>query len=368
MISACSVTFSAQLAAEETLTAEIKTYWDIRYSPSPELQEGKSGLADLYVPILADDVVGPAENLEVQGSDTASASAGPIAPPEDPLPTDETPDQPAYEPAAETAAEQQKPVVAGAASCPISVTGKLRPALVLVHGGGWLVGDKWSLGSYSRQLSELGICVLNINYRLAPYSKFPAPVDDVREALLYLVDHAEQLSIDRERIGLFGYSAGGHLSALVGVMCDEPGEVQATSSDWELDDPRWQRLPKVAAVCAGGPPCDLREIPIDSEALSFFLRGSRRKFPDAYVAASPTAHASPGDPPTQLIHGEKDMIVPIESSQQFAGALKDAGASVALTVVENQGHFMTFMHPSTQTQVRAFFAEQLLQLAPQTAR
>ncbi|EMI55733.1 lipase/esterase [Rhodopirellula sallentina SM41] len=353
------MSLSAQLVAEEPPTAEIKTFWDIRYSPSPELQEGKSGLADLYVPILADDVVGRGDNADDHESDTASVSTSASAPPEDSLPTDESTDQPANEPAD----DRQEPA-AGAANCPISVTGKLRPAVVLVHGGGWLVGDKWSLGSYSRQLSELGICVLNINYRLAPYSKFPAPVDDVREALLYLVDHAEQLSIDRERIGLFGYSAGGHLSALVGVMCDEPGEVQATSSEWEIDDPRWKRLPKVAAVCAGGPPCDLREVPIDSEALSFFLRGSRRKYPDAYVAASPTAHASPGDPPTQLIHGEKDMIVPIESSQQFADALKDAGASVALTVVENQGHFMTFMHPSTQTQVRAFFVEQFLKLAP----
>ncbi|WP_236625082.1 alpha/beta hydrolase [Rhodopirellula sp. SWK7] len=312
----------ALLSAEEAASVEVKTFWDIRYSSSAELQDGKSGLADLYVPVFADDVLRENEDDIACNSDDA---------PE-----------------------------AHSRNSSIKITGRPRPAVVVVHGGGWLVGDKWSLGSYSKHLAEMGLCVLNINYRLAPYSKFPAQVDDVREALLFLTDHADELSIDRQRIGMFGYSAGGHLSALVGVMADEPGEVQITSSDWPIDDPRWKRLPKIAAVCAGGPPCDLREVPIDSEALSFFLHGSRRQFPELYTAASPTAHASAGDPPTHLIHGEKDLIVPIESSRQFAAALRAVGVSVALTVIENQGHLVTLMHPSTQNQVRDFFAEQLL--------
>ncbi|MCM2372996.1 alpha/beta hydrolase fold domain-containing protein [Aporhodopirellula aestuarii] len=308
--------------AEESASPDIKTYWDIRYSSSPELQEGKSGLADLYLPIFPDDTVSDASH------------------------------------------ESEECLASSSQQAPVRVTGRLRPAVVVVHGGGWLVGDKWSLGSYSEQLAEMGFCVLNINYRLAPYSKFPAQVDDVRHALLYLADNADELSIDPQRIGMFGYSAGGHLSALVGVMSDETDETQATSSDWAIDDPRWKRLPKIAAVCAGGPPCDLRLLPIDSEALSFFLHGSRRQFPEIYVAASPTAHVSAGDPPTQLIHGEKDLIVPIESSQGFADALKAVGVSVALTVIKDQGHLVTFMHPRTQKQVRDFFSEQLLQRAP----
>lgn len=289
--------------AEES---EVKTFWNIRFSDSPSLQVDKAGLADLYIPVHPGD--------ELQAVDTIE----------------------------------------------LRVVGPKRPAVVVVHGGGWLVGDKWTLASYSQQLAESGCCVLNINYRLAPNHKFPAQVDDVREALLYLVDHAEQFSIDPNRIGLFGYSAGGHLSALVGVMSDETSEVQATSSDWAIEDPRWSRMPKIAAVCAGGPPCDLRELPIDSEALSFFLSGTRRQFPGIYKAASPTAHASAGDPPTQLIHGEKDLIVPIRSSEMFAEALHSVGASVVLTVIENQGHLMTLMHPTTQQTVREFFISRLL--------
>jgi len=309
---------------------KVKTFWNIRFSRTPELQVNKAGLADLYVPVRAGDAV----------------STQPIEPAE---PTEQF---------KETDSKRVSGNALSAAA--FHVSGPLRPAIVVVHGGGWFVGDKWSLATYSRQLAETGCCVLNINYRLAPYSKFPAQVDDVREAILFLVDHADQYRIDPARIGLFGYSAGGHLSALVGVMSDETPEVQASSSDWSLDDPRWSRMPKVAAVCAGGPPCDLRVVPIDSEALSFFLTGTRRQFPAIYTAASPTAHASAGDPPTHLIHGEKDMIVPVQSSESFAEALKNAGAAAALTVVENQGHLVTLMHPTTQKTVMEFFTTELL--------
>jgi triacylglycerol lipase len=298
---------------------EIKPFWNLRYSQVAELQTGNAGLSDLYVPLLAGDEViertAPTEND-----------------------SDKT----------------QQPLA------PIKLKGPLRPAVVVVHGGGWLAGDKWGLGTHCEKLAQLGICVLNINYRLAPYAKFPAQVDDVREAILYLSDHAEELCIDRTRIGLFGYSAGGHLSALVGVMTDETTETQASASAWPLDDSRWSRMPRIAAVCAGGPPCDLRVLPIDSEALSFFLNGTRRQIPEIYTAASPTAHVSAGDPPMQLIHGAKDLIVPIESSQQFAAALEGVGVAVALTVIENQGHLVTFMHPTTLTQVSKFFSETLL--------
>ncbi len=307
----------AEPASELAPKIEVKPFWNLRYSQVAELQTGKAGLSDLYVPVLTGDEV--IEQNALADND-----------------------------------KTQRPLA------PIKLNGSPRPAVVVVHGGGWLAGDKWSLGTHCENLAKLGICVLNINYRLAPYAKFPAQVDDVREAILYLSDHADELCIDRTRIGLFGYSAGGHLSALVGVMSDETSETQASASAWPLDDSRWSRMPRIAAVCAGGPPCDLRVLPIDSEALSFFLNGTRRQIPETYTAASPAAHVSADDPPMQLIHGAKDLIVPIESSQQFAAALEAVGVTVALTVIENQGHLVTFMHPTTLTQVSKFFSETLL--------
>lgn len=315
------------LACPDVLGAnEVWTRWDVRYSHSAGLQQGKAGLADLYVPLGPEDVVG-GRNTEQQSSEKTATETAPFL-------------------------------------LPFQHRGPPRAAIVVIHGGGWLVGDKFSMGRYSQRLAELGCVVLNVNYRLAPGAKFPAQVDDVREALLYLVEQAEPLGIDLHRIGLFGYSAGGHLATLVGVMADEPIGVQATSSAWPVDDPRWSRLPEIAAVCAGGPPCDLRVAPLDSEALSFFLTGPRRQYPERYVAASPTAHVSGGDPPIQLIHGEKDLIVPIQSSKDFVAALRATGGDVALTVIQNQGHLVTFMHPQTLQGVLDFFSERLLGASP----
>ncbi|WP_231603037.1 alpha/beta hydrolase [Neorhodopirellula pilleata] len=290
----------------------VAKFWNVAYNDSVDPDQPTAALADLYVPVLPADQLNSAD--QVNSADAAT----------------------------------------------FDVTGIPRPAILLVHGGGWIAGDKWMLGAYCEDLCRLGFVILNINYRLAPQAKFPAQADDVREGLRYLTQNAERLCIDVSRIGMFGYSAGGHLSALIGVLGDEPIETVAPATTWPTDDPRWEQLPRVAAVCAGGPPCDFRVMPLDNETFTYFLNGPRRDFPDLYEAASPTAHASAGDPPFQIIHGETDMIVPLQTSERFAEALRTAGASVDLTVIPNQGHMVTFMHPTTRKRVLEFFQRTLL--------
>lgn len=234
------------------------------------------------------------------------------------------------------------------------------PAVVVVHGGAWISGDKWTLEGYSRLLAKHGFVVVTINYRLAPKYKFPAQVDDVRDALVWTAKNAEQLSIDLTRLGMFGYSAGGHLSTLVSMLADEPPKVQLSASDWTPNDPRWKQMPKVHAVCAGGPPCEFRDLPIDNTTLAYFLGGSRRERPDVYELASPTSHASAGDPITQIIHGESDMLVPILSSRALENALKSVDVEVRFAAFPNQGHMVTFLNPATQQKMLSFFQDVLL--------
>lgn len=233
------------------------------------------------------------------------------------------------------------------------------PVVIVVHGGGWVSGDKWTLEGYCRFLARSGFVAVAINYRLAPANKFPSQVDDVRQALLWTKTNAKRLSIDLGRLGMFGYSAGGHLSTLVASLADEPLEVRATASHWSPSDDRWQQLPTIHAVCAGGPPCDFRSLPIDNTSLAFFLGGSRREKPDMYLAASPTAHVSSADPVTQLIHGDSDYIVPVAESRNFHQAQVTAGIDSRLEVMPNQGHMVTFVNPKTRLKVVEFFQEVL---------
>jgi acetyl esterase/lipase len=231
------------------------------------------------------------------------------------------------------------------------------PAVVVIHGGGWTFGDKWSLAGYSRMLADGGFAAITINYRLAPQHKFPAQVDDVRDALVWTAKNAERFSIDLNRLGLCGYSAGGHLSTLVAALADEPLAVRAAASEWPTHDARWKQLPAIHAVCAGGPPCDFRSLPIDNTSIAYFLGGSRRQVPEAYVAASPTAHVSRNDPATQLIHGETDLLVPIASTQRLHEAQKAVGVDSRFQIMPKQGHMITFLNPKTARKMVEFFTE-----------
>ena len=231
------------------------------------------------------------------------------------------------------------------------------PVVVVIHGGGWASGDKWTIASYSRLLAKEGIVAVTINYRLAPAHKFPAQADDVRSALVWVNQQAKRLHLNTRQIGLFGYSAGGHLSVLLGALADESMVVRASASNWSIADPRWKQLPKITAVCAGGPPCDFRSLPIDNSAMAYFLGGTRRDRPETYKAASPAAHVSANDPVTQLFHGEGDALVPIAGTRQFHQSQVDAGIDSRLEVIPKQGHMLTFISPKTYQTVVEFFRE-----------
>ncbi len=98
------------------------------------------------------------------------------------------------------------------------------PGLLYLHGGGFVVGsvevENAGAGGLAR---SLGIAVASVEYRLAPEHPFPAGVEDCYAALVWFHDHAESLAIDPDRIGIFGQSAGGGLSAAVSLMARDRG-------------------------------------------------------------------------------------------------------------------------------------------------
>lgn len=236
---------------------------------------------------------------------------------------------------------------------------QLRPAVLVIHGGAWSAGSRRTMSGYALRLARAGIVAVAIDYRLAPQWKFPAQVDDVRAALLWMVQQADHLGIDPQRIGLFGYSAGGHLACMIGTLVDESLETQATTSNWQSDDPRFALLPQPLAICAGGPPCDLAAIPAANTGLAYFLGGSPAEVPEVYHAASPVSHASAGDAPTLIIHGERDGIVPLQSSKALYRAQQQAGVDSEFLVMEKQGHMVTFLNPRAGEAMVAFFQQRL---------
>src|SRR5437773_4156894 len=111
------------------------------------------------------------------------------------------------------------------------------PAAVLVHGGGWVAGDKQQYITYIFQpLSDAGFAWFSINYRLAPKYKFPADADDVEAAIRFIKVNAAKYNIDPRRIALIGESAGGHLVSYVGARNRPESRVAAVVSMYGIHD------------------------------------------------------------------------------------------------------------------------------------
>ncbi len=234
----------------------------------------------------------------------------------------------------------------------------LRPAVVLIHGGAWSSGSKSLVFVHAQQLANIGIVAIAINYRHAPQHPFPAQVDDVRASLIWLKNHADEFEIDLNRVGLFGYSAGGHLACLLATLTDEPLATQLETSSWNALDPRWDQLPRIRAVVAGGPPSDFRSIAPNDRTLAFFLGGTPAQCPQRYVAASPAAHVSAGDLPICFIHGENDAIVLASDSRELFRAQKQQGVPSQYLLIAKQGHMLTFLHSSLRETMEQYFRDQ----------
>ena len=203
------------------------------------------------------------------------------------------------------------------------------PAVVFVHGGGWMRGDPSQAAGNALHFAKNGISTISISYRLAPAHRFPAPLDDVRRGLRWVRAHADELGIDPARIALLGVSAGAHLAVLAHLARDLaplapdlPSDLRAVSES-------------VRAVIAHYGPYDLgrrRSEMVDA------LLGDRGDDPTWTRLASPIAHAAGATAPVLLIHGTADQLVSWRESERMHAALQEAGKPSELLVLEGAPH------------------------------
>ena len=210
-------------------------------------------------------------------------------------------------------------------------TARRRPAIVLVHGGSWLGGDRRSMGEEADWLAQLGYVTFTVDYRLAPTHRFPAAVDDVRRFVRWLRKpvQVQQYRIDPARIGALGSSAGGHLTAMLGTM----GSGARTKGS------------RVAAVVSWSGPMDLTDVNavIGGEAVTTFL-GCTPIDPTCMSTArdaSATTHVDRTDAPTLLFTSDAE-IVPLSQAEAMDRALTQAGVEHALVVYPGDAHAQWF--------------------------
>lgn len=221
---------------------------------------------------------------------------------------------------------------------------KATPGILLIHGGGWTGGDKrHQMKSLAKRLAKRGYLVFNVTYRTTPEWQYPAPYDDLLQALAWMQENSQDLNLDPDRVATYGYSAGGHLAALVGLRA------------------RSQGIP-VEAIVAGGAPSDLSLT--RSELVENFLGGTRDEAPALYREASPVTHVSTESPPVFLYHARHDRIVWPDHSRILSKELGEKGIEHELVWTFGPGHISGFLFPGKAINSALSFLDEHLQTAP----
>lgn len=201
-------------------------------------------------------------------------------------------------------------------------------AIVLLHGGGWTQGHRSMMHGYASALSSLGFVAVAAEYRLLAEAPFPAQVEDVRDVVRWVKANAQTLGVDPAKIALQGYSAGGHLSLLVG------GTQAGSGFEKNLGESTGS---EVAAVVSFFAPSRLDANPaaLSQPPFSLLLNGGGA---EAARAASPIYYANKNFPSTFIIGGMGDYVQPLPAGLDLLNALVQAGAEVEFHYYHSQTH------------------------------
>ena len=217
---------------------------------------------------------------------------------------------------------------------------KGRPAILIIHGGGWSAGSKNDMVYRTLMVDYAmkGYVVCNMNYRLVQEAEPPACIEDVRCTIRWMKANADSLGIDPDRIGTFGHSAGGHLSLMAGVAAD-------SKAFRDEADPWKQYDCSVACAVGGAPPTELGRPGIPW--------GDRKEFwPIGYIGACRT--------PFLVLQGAEDPVVKPELTDDWVVKMQRAGAFVDYVKVHGP-HSVAYDQQLefTRPAMDAFFARYL---------
>ena len=223
------------------------------------------------------------------------------------------------------------------------------PVVVAIHGGAFMMGDRRRELQHLPALLGQGYAVAAVEYRFSGEALFPAAVLDVKQATAYLRAHAAELNLDPSFIAAWGRSAGGHLSAMLGVTSgqatefDGPGgdsSVQAVVDWYGPSDFLQMDAQFIAGPPAGDvPPAQNHDEPFSPE--SRWVGGPIQELPEVTSRANPISYitgAGTPPPPFFLAAGTSDHLVPYQQSLILAEALRAHGTPVELHILDGARH------------------------------
>jgi acetyl esterase/lipase len=218
-----------------------------------------------------------------------------------------------------------------------------QPALIFIHGGGWILGTKEASMMSIVPWLEMGWNVFNVEYRMAKVSLAPAAVEDCLCALRFIADHAKEYNVDLARIVVMGESAGGHLSLTTGMIPESVGldrQCPGGAGAGVFTGPGNKKLPKVAAILDWYGISDLNDMLSGPNERAYATEwfGSLPNAQEIAKKVSPLTYVRRDIPPILIIHGDADPIVPYSQATRLRDALSGAGASFDMYTVKGGGH------------------------------
>ncbi len=227
------------------------------------------------------------------------------------------------------------------------------PALIQIHGGGWVGGSKEGNSLRFLPYLEMGWAVINVEYRLGRVALAPAAVEDCLCALRWIIRNAERYNIDASKLVLTGYSAGGHLALTTGLV--------PSSAGLDLQCPGNEPL-EVAAIVNWYGITDVGDL-LDGKNMKSYAVQWMASMPDRYEVAervSPLTYVRAGLPPVLTIHGDADPTVPYSHAVRLRDALNEAGVPNQLHTVPGGGHgnFTVEEYQVAYEVIRKFLKEQ----------
>lgn len=204
-----------------------------------------------------------------------------------------------------------------------------RACVVFIHGGGWRGGNFKGHVPQILQFAQQGFVSATVQYRLVPKASFPAQIEDVKCAVRFLRANSDKYHLDPKRIGAVGFSAGAHLSMLLGTMDKADG--------LEGDGGHADQSSKVQAVVAFFGPTDLTQ-PDFPEAVGKMITDFTGDYPEGTKKASPITYVDAQDAPLLIYHGTKDQLVPWNQAVMMSDALTKVGVPGRVELMLGAAH------------------------------
>lgn len=211
------------------------------------------------------------------------------------------------------------------------------PVIVWIHGGAWMMNDKYADMGYMTQtlkaFADSGYAVASIDYRWSTTALFPAQVQDCNQAIEFLYENAAKYKLDKDKIALMGFSAGGHLANMVALTNN------STIKTFYADGKKPKFKIKLCLDFYG--PADFNALNDNDpkSPVSILLGASAVARPDLARVASPVTYVNRNDPPFLIVQGEKDQSVNPEQSKNLHALLIKAGVKSDIIIVPNAPHY-----------------------------